>query len=99
MIGKMWEVDWDREMGSERVGETTGSMTHNNKNNEAIEVNYCESPRRTGGRERLKAATNMHRVVGFIFPSQMTPAIMVHYNFFCFFVDHEIEFHRLQFEA
>ena len=32
-------------MENERVGETTGSMTHNNKNNEAIEkieVNYCE---------------------------------------------------------
>lgn len=37
------EGEWTMENG--RVGETTGSMTHNNKNNEArekIEVNYCE---------------------------------------------------------
>jgi hypothetical protein len=50
-----------------RVGETTGSMTHNNKNNEAreIEVNYCECliEETRGGEQR-------QHVIGFILSSK-----------------------------
>lgn len=76
------EGEWtgaERNGKSERVGETTGSMTQNNKNNEArekIEVNYCECLIEIGEGER-EGSGNMLSDSS----CGMTPEIMVRFMF------------------
>lgn len=71
------QVDWDRESAKE-LGRRPGSMTHDNKNNEAVErLSWNVVWTGVWVEDSSKAVANMHHVIGFVSIST-TGMMMVH---------------------